>query len=595
MNYSARPSDTKYAKQVIARAIVAGFLLVLPSCGIPPLNQAQQTPPLPDTFKGAPGDENSANGATSGYSDENSGNGATSDEASALQDGDVPPLPSPQDDAGDADSADGATSVENSARLQWDEFFEDPMLVSLIDQALIGNQELRILGQEVQIARYEIQARRGELLPFLTFGGHADLEKPSRFTRMGAVEEALEVAPERGFPEPLPDFLAAANFSWQIDIWRQLRNARDAAILRFFGTREGRNYAATRLVAEVAENYYELMALDSQLATLDNTIAIQQQSLEVAKNKKAAGRGTELAVQRFQAAIRKNQSRKSLIQQQIVQVENHINFLLGRYPQPIDRASAQFLDREPPSLSVGVPAELLQNRPDIREAERKLAAAGLDVQVARANFYPRLEILSGVGLNAFNPEFFFSTPESLIYNAAVDVAAPLINRAAIRAEYQSANAEQLRAVYDYQRVVLKAYREVVTRLAKVQNFGESVERKRQQLQALDASVEVATQLFQAARAEYIEVLLAQRDRQEARMELIETKQQQLAAVVNLYQALGGGGSVPGLPEMHPSQQPFKNRLLQPFENLHPDLRPLFADSNPFRDFHPFETVFEWFD
>ncbi len=151
--------------------------------------------------------------------------------------------------------------------------------------------------------------------------------------------------------------------------------------------------------------------------------------------------------------------------------------------------------------------------------------------MARARFYPSLIINAGVGYNAFDSKYLFSTPESLIYNLAGDVVAPLINRNAIKADYYDANAEQLQAVYDYQQTVLNAFTEVINRMSKVDNYGKSLEIKRQQLDALEASVDVATKLFQNARAEYVEVLLAQRDLQDARMVIIETKKQQLTAVV----------------------------------------------------------------
>ena len=298
------------------------------------------------------------------------------------------------------------------------------------------------------------------------------------------------------------------------------------------------------MVADVAENYYELLAADNRLVTLDTTISLQEKSLEVATAMKEAARGTELAVQRFQAEVRKNQSQKLIIQQVIVEAENRINFIVGRFPQPVDRAMVEYIDLNLHALSAGVPSQQLQNRADIRQAERELAAAGLDVRVARARFYPSLILTSGVGLDAFNTKYLFLTPESLVYGVAGELVGPLINRRSIKADYLSANAEQLQAVYNYQRTVLNAHIEVVNHLAKVENYGQSIETKKQQLIALEASVDSATKLFQNARGEYLDVLLAQRDMMEAKMVLIETKQQQLTAVINAYQALGGG-SYPG--------------------------------------------------
>lgn len=492
MNFSAGSGIARSANRLLARMVASGIFLVLPSCSIPCLRHADAGPELPAAYSGNT-------------------------------------------------SADAA-SGDNSSQLGIDDFFSDPVLTRLICQAMTCNQELKVLDQEVEIAKNEILARRGAYFPFVTFGAGAGARKPSLFTPQGAVEEQLEYLPGRHFPDPLPDFLAGFNVIWQLDIWRELRNARDAATQRYLGAMERRNYFVTRLVAEIAEKYYELLALDKRIEILDQTISLQEQSLKVAEANKAAARGTELGVQRFLAEVRKNQSEKLIVHQEIIEAENRINFLIGRLPQPVERATGDFINLNLHPLSVGVPCQLLQNRPDIREAEREVEASGLDVQVARAHFFPRLDITAGVGYQAFSPKYLFYTPQSLIYNAAGDLVAPLINRSAIKAEYMSANARQLEAVYNYQRVVLNAFTEVVNRMTKVDNFRKSIEIKKQQMESLETSVDVASKLFQNARVEYVEVLLAQRDLLEARTILIETKKQQLSAVVNTYQALGGGSS-----------------------------------------------------
>lgn len=435
----------------------------------------------------------------------------------------------------------GVAHLENSAQLPVSTFFADPDLVDLVNQALVGNQELRMLAEEIQIAYNESYARSGEYRPFVNLGGAAGVEKHGRHTLLGAVEEELEAAPGKEFPDPLPDFLAAAEVSWELDIWKKLRNAQNAAAMRYLGTQEGRRYVVTRLVAEIADNYYELLALDNQLSTLDRTIEIQEHSLQVAIAKKDAGRGTELAVQRFQAEVQKNQSQRSIIAQRIVEVENRINFLVGRYPQPVQRIATEYIDLNLNTLSAGVPSQLLQNRADIRQAEREVAAAGLDVKVARARFYPSLTLTGDLGWHAFSTGYLFRTPESLIYGIAAELVGPLINKRAIQAAYSSANAAQLQSIYNYQQTILKAHIEVVNYISKVENLRRSIEVKKEQYESLQAAVNVANQLFQNARAEYVEVLLAQREMMEARMQLIELKQQQLGAIVNAYQALGGGG------------------------------------------------------
>lgn len=489
MNLLVGLPSTRHARRVIARAITCGMLLVLPSCGIPPLRVAKPGPDLP---------------------------------------------------AGYPENLQGTNTPQNSSQVGIVQFFNDPILARLIDQALAGNQELRILNEEVQIARNEIMARQGAYLPFASLRGDVGLEKHSRFTPLGAAERELEYLPGKHFPDPLPNFLLSLDFFWRMDIWRELRNLRDAAARRYLAATERRNYFVTRMVADIAENYYSLMALDKRLQTLDRTIQFQEQSLEVARARKAAGRGTELGVQRFLAEVRRNQSEKVILRQDIIEVENRINFLMGRFPQPVERDSTQFFELTVNALSAGLPPQLLQYRPDIRQAERELEAAGLDVTATRARFFPRLDLTGGIGYQAFNPKYLFWTPDAMIGNIAGELIVPLMNKKAIQADYKSANARQLESVYNYQRVILNAFTEVVNRMSMVQNYGRSIEIKMLQLQSLETSVEVARRLFQAARAEYIDVLFALRDLQEARMVLIETKRQQLSAAVNAYQALGGG-------------------------------------------------------
>lgn len=433
----------------------------------------------------------------------------------------------------------GKTTTDNVANIGVYEFFSDQALAQLIAEGLASNQELKIRNQEIQVARNEILARRGAYLPFVSAGARGGFERTSKWTPLGAAEDQLFTPKGGEFPDPLPNVGLTANLFWRVDIWRELRNARAAAEQRYAEAVEVRDFYVTRLVAEIAENYYELTALDQRMVYLHQTIEIQKQSLEVAKFQKEAARGTELPVQRFIAEVRKNESQLLIVQQDIIEVENKINFLCGRYPQPVARSSWDFINLDSSMLGIGVPVQLLQNRRDIRAAERELSAAGLDVLVARAQFFPRFDISASVGYEAFNPRYLFD-PGAFIASTMGELVAPLINKAAIRAEYQSANARQLQAVYDYQQTVLNAYTEVVNRMAKVENYRRSVEIKQSQVAALQQSVTVASDLFQNARSEYVDVLFSQRDLLEARVDLIETKQQQLSAIVKAYQALGGG-------------------------------------------------------
>ncbi len=428
----------------------------------------------------------------------------------------------------------------NSSVISWREFFEEPELISLIDTALAHNQELNIFLQQITIAESEVGERTGEYLPSVGYGAGADLEKVGEYTRNGAVEKNLPIKDQKEFPEPLTNYKAGFTANWEIDIWKKLRNAKKAAVMEYLGTIEGRNFLVTNLVAEVARAYFELEALDSQLTIIEQNLEIQKNALQIVKMQKQTAQTNELAVLRFEAEVMKSQSEKFAVKQEIVEVENELNFLIGRYPAPIERNSSAFLEKQVDTVFTGLPSQLLLNRPDIKRAEYDLTASKLNVKVARANFFPKVGLSAGIGLEAFQPQFISITPQALLYNLTAELAGPLINRKAIKAEYSRANARQLAAVFEYERAILSGYIEVTNDLANLENIRISYDYKYKQVDALNKSINVSTMLYQSARADYMEVLLTQRDALESKLELVETKKNHLHARINLYRALGGG-------------------------------------------------------
>lgn len=432
------------------------------------------------------------------------------------------------------------TDSVNSAQLKWKDFFEDEYLVALIDTALANNQELRIMMQQIDVAQNEVKARKGEYLPFIDYGVSAEVEKVGEYTRNGAVEKNLDVKEGEEFPEPLNDYSAGLFATWELDVWKKLRNSKKAAALEYLSTIEGKNFMVTRLIAEIAQSYYELIALDNQLAIIEQNLELQGNALKMVRLQKEAARATELAVKRFEAEVAKNKSHKFEVQQEIVEMENKLNFLVGRQPQPISRNAEDFIETKINAINTGIPSQILLNRPDIRQAEFELEASKLNIKVARANFYPSIGLKAGVGLQAFKPKYLTQTPESLLYSAVGDIVGPLINRNAIKADYNTANSKQIQAVYEYEKAILSGYIEVVNMLSKIENLKKSYVLKEEQVKALTASIDLSTRLFQSARIEYIEVLLTQREALESKMELVETKKDQLLANINVYQALGGG-------------------------------------------------------
>ena len=434
----------------------------------------------------------------------------------------------------------GNSDTTNIAQIKWKDFFKDQYLSTLIDTALKNNQELNITLQEIEIARNEVRAKKGELLPSVGVKVGAGLEKVGRYTSQGAGDASTEIDKGKEMPEPLPDYLAGLYANWEVDVWHKLRNAKKSAYAKYLSSVEGKNFVTTALVAEIANSYYELLALDKQLEMVRQNIELQNNAFNVVKIQKEAARTTELAVRKFEAEVLNSKSLEYDILQKITETENKINFLLGRYPQHVDRDKSGFEQDVPTNFKTGIPSQLLANRPDIKQAELGLLAAKLDVKVAKAQFYPSLGISAAFGFQAFNPSYLVKFPESMLYSIAGDVAAPLINRNAIKAAYFSANAKQIQAVYQYERSILNGYIEVANQLSGISNLEKSYSLKSKQVEALNQSINISNDLFKSTRADYLEVLMTQRDALEAKLELIETKKQQLNAMVKIYQALGGG-------------------------------------------------------
>lgn len=438
------------------------------------------------------------------------------------------------------DSFAGQGDTRNSGLIAWRDFFEDAPLVALVDAALQNNQELNLAIQETVVANAEIMARRGEYLPKVGFGVGAGDEKVGKFTSQGQADELTGVGANVQKYEP------GLYASWEIDVWGRLRNLANAASHRYLASVEGRNFMVTRLVAEIASNYYELLSLDRQLQIISENITLQERAVELARAQFEAGRATSVAPARFEANLRAMQSSQYSIQQKIVETENQLNFLTGRFPKAINRSSTNFLNRQPVAMAVGVPSALLANRPDVRQAELELTAAGLDVEAARKAFYPSLGIEQVVGFQSFDLTKLVNTPDSLLFGVFARAFRPVLNRKGITADYFSANSREMQAVLRYERAVLTAFLEVSNRVSLTRNLSQGYGLKQQQVDRLAQSVEISTELFNLNRAEYLEVLTARRELLESQLELIEMKQKQMVATVTLYQALGGGWRETGL-------------------------------------------------
>ncbi len=433
-----------------------------------------------------------------------------------------------------------STDTANSADIKWKSFFEDPYLVALIDTALMNNYELLSTLQNIQIAKNNIRIKQSYLSPKVDGAMGLGIEKTGRYTATGAGNASTEITPGNGVPEPITDIFLGFRASWEADIWGKLHNGKKVAVIRYLQSVEGRNFLVTNLVAEIANSYYELLALDNQLAIIKLAIELQKNELEIVKLQKDAAKATELGVKQFEAQVFNSQSLEFGIQQKITETENIINTLLGRFPQHINRDNALFTSKIPQTVSVGIPSHLLQNRPDIKQAELELRAAKLDIKIARAEFYPSLGITGILGVQGFKPKYVLPTIDNLAFNLVGDLVAPFINRTAIKAEFNNANANQIASLYDYQKVVLNSYIEVYNEMSNINNLEKYYQLKRKESETLNNAIDIAKDLFKSARANYLEVLIAQRDALSAKLELVEARKNQFLSITNIYKALGGG-------------------------------------------------------
>ncbi len=428
----------------------------------------------------------------------------------------------------------------NIADIQWRDYFVDPLLHTLIDTAIRNNIDLQMALQRIEISRSSVRAATGALMPTMGLGVGTAIRRFGRYTMDGAGNRTTDITPGQTVPTNLPDLFVGLQSSWEVDIWGKLQNQRSSAISKFLASIEGTSFVVSNLVADVAIYYNELRALDNELDIIRQTLHTQYESLEVIVVQKEVGRATELAVELFKAQVLNTRILEKEVLQQITVTENHINFLLGRYPQPIERTKGQYFSGIPTKISAGVPSQLLANRPDVREAEFQVEASKFDLKVAKAAFFPSFNVTASFGFQAFNPDYLFMAPASIAYTAVGTLVAPLINRNALEAQFNNAEAHQLTAMHHYQKTILNAYVEVSNELSNINNLQNINTLKKQQNEVLQQSVETSHLLYRYGRASYLEVLIAQRNALQSNLELINFAKQLRLAVVKIYKALGGG-------------------------------------------------------
>jgi len=432
----------------------------------------------------------------------------------------------------------------NIAEIKWKDYFKDAYLTSLIDTALKNNPDIYAVFQRTESLKAEMKRNKMMMLPEVSGAGSVGQRKFGKYTMDGVGNYDTNFSPnlteDEQIAEHLPDYYLGLTTSWEIDVWGKLRNKKKAAVAKYLASLEGKNIVICNLIAELANLYYELIALDNQLDIFKETNSLLENALSVIKIQKEAGDANELAVKQFEALLFNSKALEIEVQQRISVFENNINFLMGQFPQPVARDKSMFTNYNFVFTRTGIPAKLLKNRPDIRQAEYDVVAAKCNVKAARAAFYPSLKINGTYGFQSFNPAFLILQPQSIAYNIFGNLTAPLINRNAIKAEFSISKNNQLEAMCNYQKTILNGYMEVSNQINYTNNLNAIYNNKNKEVEVLTKAIEIASDLFKTGRVSSFEMLMTQKNALQAKIEMIDTKKKQFNASINLYKALGGG-------------------------------------------------------
>lgn len=436
----------------------------------------------------------------------------------------------------------GSSDTTGIASIPWQQFFKDPYLRDLIDSALRHNYELQTAGEQVKISGAVLMAAKHAWLPAASISASVGIDKYGKYTLNGVGNFDTNLSPniskDQRIPDPVPDLFLGLRSSWEIDLWGKVKDRKRSALMHFLASAQGQRLVTTLLVAEVATHYYELIALDSQLVVLQKNIALQESALATVSVQKEAGRATLLAEQQFQAQLLDTRSREYTTRQRLLEVESQLNYLLGRFPQHIPRSKQPEADTLAAAWKPGIPAAILANRPDVKQAELQLGAAKADISAARKAFFPSLNITPYAGYNAFKAGLLLQ-PGSFAYGVLGGLTAPLFNQKQLSAQYQMSQAGAKMAWNNYQQQILRAYQEVAVALGNITNQQQVYTLKTQEVGVLQNAVSTANDLFLGGYASYLEIITAQKSVLEAELSLIQARRQMLTGTVQLYQALGG--------------------------------------------------------
>lgn len=428
--------------------------------------------------------------------------------------------------------------------LKWEEYFQDENLKSLIRHGLVHNQDNRIALERITASRAGMKAAKAAIFPAVSGIAGASQRKFGDYTMDGVgnwdTNRSETIPDDKRIPNPYKDFILGANFSWELDVWGKLKSRRKAATARFLASEQTSHAVRTMLVAEIAKNYYELLAVDQELQVLTESIQLQQTGLELMIDLKMAGKANQLAIDQFEALLLNSKSKLEANRRVQKSLEYELSRLVGDGNIKLTRSNLNEVIEMPRLLAVGIPANLLQNRPDLRAAELELKASQADVSAAKSAFFPSISLFGMAGFNAFEFSRLFFQPASTAYQLGAGLTAPIFNRREIQKEYMYAKADQKIAFLEYEKKTLNAYLEVLDLVNQIKTYENQMKLKAEEVEVQKRSVDNSYTLFTVGYANYLEVINAQSRALESAVELADLKASKLQSHALLYRALGGG-------------------------------------------------------
>jgi NodT family efflux transporter outer membrane factor (OMF) lipoprotein len=411
------------------------------------------------------------------------------------------------------------------AALPWQSLFADPLLNTLIAEGLKHNLDLKTAIAQIDIAHANLEQSRAAFYPAL----QADAQYG--FTHQpGGITNG-------------PRATVSASASWEIDIWGKLRSAKRSALAQLYQSWALKHAVQTQLIAEIAAAYYSLLAYDRQLTLTEQAVAVRIEDVEAVRALKEAAVVTGADLVQSEANRYAAEVTIPDIKRNIREVENALSVLLGREPRAIVRGS---IDQQfsLPALELGVPAQLLANRPDVRAAEHAFRSAFELTNVARTYFYPAFTITGAAGTTSTELQGLFN-PGTFLANILGGLTQPILNRGLNVQRLRIARAQQKQALYDFQATLLRAGQETSDALFSFQMASAKAEARTRQLESLTRAVEFTKALLRySSTTNYVDVLTAEQSLLTAQIASVNDRLQQLQAVVTLYRALGGGWREP---------------------------------------------------